>query len=142
VPETEALAQVRHALATPDATFLSPQGIDRHIHNAQPERKLNVVLVSVESLSADYSGTYGAAESLTPNLDALTRDSLVFTRLYASGTRTVRGLEALALSVPPTPGESIVKRPATAGSSASPTCSTRRATTRSSCTAATARSTT
>jgi phosphoglycerol transferase MdoB-like AlkP superfamily enzyme len=116
VPEREALAQVRHALATPDATFLSRQGIDRHIHNARPERRLNVVLVSVESLSADYSGAYTPGiESLTPNLDRLTQDSLVFTRLYASGTRTVRGLEALSLSVPPTPGESIVKRPGNTG---------------------------
>jgi phosphoglycerol transferase MdoB-like AlkP superfamily enzyme len=115
VPNIDALAQVRKSLASPDATFLSASGIDRHIHNARPERKLNVVLVSVESLSADYSGTYGNPESLTPNLDALTRDSLVFTRLYASGTRTVRGLEALSLSVPPTPGESIVKRPDSAG---------------------------
>lgn len=116
VPENEALAQVRRALATPDATFTSPQGIDRHIHNARPERHLNVVLVSVESLSADYSGAYTpGSETLTPNLDALTKDSLVFTRLYASGTRTVRGLEALSLSVPPTPGESIVKRPGNEG---------------------------
>jgi phosphoglycerol transferase MdoB-like AlkP superfamily enzyme len=115
VPDADALTQVRAALATPDATFLRPTGIDRHIHNARPERKLNVVLISVESLSAEYSGTYGRADSLTPNLDALARDSLVFGNLYASGTRTVRGLEALALSVPPTPGESIVKRPHNAG---------------------------
>ena len=39
----------------------------------------------------------------------------MFTRLYASGTRTVRGLEALSLSVPPTPGESIVKRAGNTG---------------------------
>ena len=36
---------------------------------------------------------------------------MLFTRLYATGTRTVRGLEALALSLPPTPGHSVVKRP-------------------------------
>lgn len=110
VPLDEAFAQVRRALATPDATFIGDTGIARHIHNAAPERRLNVVLISVESLSAEYSGTYGRVPSLTPNLDALDRDSLVFGNLYASGTRTVRGLEALALSVPPTPGESIVKR--------------------------------
>jgi len=34
-----------------------------------------------------------------------------FNNLYASGTRTVRGMEAVTLSVPPTPGSSIVKRP-------------------------------
>lgn len=110
VPLPEAMAVARRGLATPDALFDGRTGITRHIHNAAPERHLNVVLVSVESLSADFSGTYGRTPSLTPNLDALSRDSLVFTRLYASGTRTVRGLEALSLAVPPTPGESIVKR--------------------------------
>lgn len=110
LPIDEAFAQVRRQLATPDATFDAATGIARHIHNSAPERRLNVVLISVESLSAKYSGTYGGKPSLTPRLDALSKDSLVFTDLYANGTRTVRGLEALALSVPPTPGESIVKR--------------------------------
>ncbi len=110
LPIEEAFAQVRRQLATPDATFEGPTGIARHIHNAAPERRLNVVLISVESLSAEFSGTYGRKDSLTPQLDALTKDSLLFTDVYANGTRTVRGLEALALSVPPTPGESIVKR--------------------------------
>lgn len=113
MPLTEAFDTVREQLATPDARFLDggPMNIRRQISNVASERKLNVVLISVESLSASYSGTYGAVPSLTPKLDALSDKSLLFTRLYASGTRTVRGLEALALSVPPTPGESIVKRP-------------------------------
>ncbi|GAB6195437.1 LTA synthase family protein [Lysobacter xanthus] len=110
LPDAQAEARVRGALATPDAEFLHPHGIVRRIRAGRPERRLNVVLVSVESLSAEYSATYGRPDSLTPNLDALTSKSLLFTRLYATGTRTVRGLEALSLSVPPTPGESIVKR--------------------------------
>jgi phosphoglycerol transferase MdoB-like AlkP superfamily enzyme len=36
---------------------------------------------------------------------------LLFTRMLATGTRTVRGLEAVTLSVPPTPGQSILRRP-------------------------------
>ncbi len=113
LPLPQAFAELREQLATPDARFVDddPMDIARDIRNAAPERKLNVVLISVESLSADYSGTYGRKPSLTPQLDALTPDSLLFAQLYASGTRTVRGLEALSLSVPPTPGESIVKRP-------------------------------
>ncbi len=110
LPIDEAFAQVRRQLSTPDATFTGSTGFARHIHNPAPERRLNVVLISVESLSAEYSGSYGREETLTPRLDALSKDSLLFTDLYANGTRTVRGLEALALSVPPTPGESIVKR--------------------------------
>lgn len=110
VPIDEAWAQVRAQVATPDATFFGPTGIARRIHNPAPEQRMNVVLISVESLSADFSGTYGRPDSLTPQLDALTKDSLLFADLWATGTRTVRGLEALSLSVPPTPGESIVRR--------------------------------
>lgn len=110
VPIDEAWAQVRTQLATPDARFFGPTGIARHIHNPAPEQRMNVVLISVESLSAEFSGTYGRQDSLTPQLDALTRDSLLFTDVLATGTRTVRGLEALSLSVPPAPGESIVRR--------------------------------
>ncbi len=71
----------------------------------------NVVLISVESLSGRYLGDFGNTEGLTPRLDALARDGLLFTRLYATGTRTVRGLEALSLGTPPIPGQAIVRRP-------------------------------
>ena len=65
----------------------------------------------MESLSAEYLGSFGNKQNLTPNLDALSKESAFFTNCFATGTRTVRGMEALALSVPPTPGRSIVKRP-------------------------------
>jgi phosphoglycerol transferase MdoB-like AlkP superfamily enzyme len=54
---------------------------------------------------------FGNKQGLTPYTDKLASEGLLFTHLYATGTRTVRGLEALTLSVPPTPGHSIVKRP-------------------------------
>ncbi|MBK8323641.1 MAG: sulfatase-like hydrolase/transferase [Betaproteobacteria bacterium] len=74
-------------------------------------RPRNVVLVSVESLSAEFLGTYGNGKGLTPNLDRLASEGLRFDRFFATGTRTVRGLEALSLGVPPVPGQSIVRRP-------------------------------
>ena len=76
-----------------------------------PENRMNVIMISVESLSAEFLGSYGNTQGITPNLDALAKEGLLFTNLYASGTRTVRGLEALSLCIPPTPGQSIVKRP-------------------------------
>ena len=45
-----------------------------------------------------------------PFLDSLADRSMMFTNLYATGNRTVRGLEALTLCIPPTAGESLVKR--------------------------------
>jgi phosphoglycerol transferase MdoB-like AlkP superfamily enzyme len=103
---------VRHAVAEPNASFVDAQpfAIRREVHAAGPERRLNVVLVMVESLSADYLGRFGNTENITPNLDRLSRESLFFTQFYATGTRTVRGLEAVTLSIPPTPGRAIVKR--------------------------------
>ncbi len=74
-------------------------------------RPRNVVLISVESLSAEFLGVYGNPKGLTPNLDRLANEGLRFERFFATGTRTVRGLEALSLGLPPVPGQSIVRRP-------------------------------
>ena len=111
LPDDQAYARLRELLKTPDSTFLSddPRDLTRVIRRVGPEQHLNVVLISVESLSADYLGTFGNTEHLTPYLDSLVDHSVFFDRAYANGTRTVRGLEALALSVPPTPGDSLIR---------------------------------
>lgn len=75
------------------------------------KRPKNIVMITVESLSASYLGAYGNQENLTPQLDKLAAQGLKFDRLFATGTRTVRGLEALSLGTPPIPGQAIVRRP-------------------------------
>jgi phosphoglycerol transferase MdoB-like AlkP superfamily enzyme len=72
--------------------------------------KLNVVLISEESLGSEYVSAYGAPHQLTPEFDRLSTEGLLFTHAYSTGTRTVRGLEAFSASFPPIPSESIVKR--------------------------------
>ncbi len=84
--------------------------LNRTITSDKPELQKNVVLISIESLSAAYMKAYGYEESVTPFLDQLAQKSLFFTNLYATGNRTVRGLEALTLCIPPTAGESVIKR--------------------------------
>ena len=74
-------------------------------------KQANVVVVMMESMSAEYMATFGNTENLTPNLDRLADEGLLFTRLYAAGTRTVRGLEALSAALPPLPGKSVVRWP-------------------------------
>jgi phosphoglycerol transferase MdoB-like AlkP superfamily enzyme len=71
----------------------------------------NVILISVESLSAEFLGAYGGKKGLTPNLDRLAAEGIKFENAYATGTRTVRGLEALSLGTPPIPGQAILRRP-------------------------------
>ena len=60
-------------------------------------------------------GHFGNTRQLTPVLDSLYDRSLAIDRVYATGNRTVRGLEAVTLSLPPCPGQSIIKRPNNAG---------------------------
>ena len=87
-----------------------PPTLEREIVSENPELKKNVVLISIESLSADFMEHYGNTQKITPFLDSLATKSLMFTNLYATGNRTVRGLEALTLCIPPTAGESVIKR--------------------------------
>lgn len=90
------------------------------ISNSRPElsainhpfkTKPNVVMIVVESLGAKFIAPLGGQKDTTPFLNNLSNESIFFENLYATGTRTVRGLEAINLSLPPTPGYSVVKRP-------------------------------
>lgn len=108
-------AEIRRLVTQPGASFTGPEGIERRIAAHGPKRDVNVVLISVESLSAEFLGRFGNSLGLTPELDRLAGQGLLFTQLYATGTRTVRGLEALSIGTPPTPGQSIVRRPGNTG---------------------------
>ena len=112
LPDRRVAELLRSEVAEPNARFIGndPEDIRRVIDNPGLPQKTNVVLVTIESLSAKYLGRFGDTRELTPNLDELRKHSLFFSNLYATGTRTDRGLEAITLSVPPTPGRSIVKR--------------------------------
>ncbi len=105
IPEKEALALLNKEYNSEGYQNL------RQIKDTLPEVHKNIVLITVESLSASFLSRYGNTENLTPNLDKLMREGIVFNNMYATGNRTVRGLEALTLCLPPSPGESIIKRP-------------------------------
>lgn len=70
----------------------------------------NVVIVTLESLSSSFMAHDGNPANLTPNLDRLAEQGLFLANLRATGNRTVRGLEALSLAIPPLPGHSIIWR--------------------------------
>lgn len=112
LPDAQASAVLRASIKEDNAQFISDElySIGRFINNPKTERHHNIVLISVESLSASYLSQFGNQDGITPNLDELTQNSVFFNNLYATGTRTARGLEAITLSIPPTPGRSIVKR--------------------------------
>ncbi|MBX7230798.1 MAG: LTA synthase family protein [Bdellovibrionales bacterium] len=89
----------------------NPHSIMQNIKRTKGSLKYNVILVLMESMSGHFLTSLGSNRSdLTPNLDRLAKQSLFFSQAYATGTRTVRGIEAVTLSIPPTPGQSIVRR--------------------------------
>lgn len=89
---------------------ISGENTIRKIESDSAENHKNVVLITIESYSAEFMKSYGNDQNITPFLDSLSQKSLQFTNLYATGNRTVRGLEAVTLCLPPTAGESVVKR--------------------------------
>ena len=113
IDQDEAARRVRRLVAQPNASFIAGarNPLARHVHYPGAPKLLNVIVLLEESLGAEFVGAYGAPRSLTPNLDRIAEESLVFTNTYATGTRTVRGMEAVTASFPPVPAESIVKRP-------------------------------
>lgn len=109
IPEDKAYELMRNDLQ--DGEFVAAgHTIKRNIAGNGTLYKPNVIMITVESLSADFMRHFGNAQNLMPVVDSLADSNLLFTNMLATGTRTVRGMEALTLSIPPTPGNSIVRR--------------------------------
>jgi phosphoglycerol transferase MdoB-like AlkP superfamily enzyme len=83
----------------------------RRIENPPLPLPLNVVLVVMESFTGRLVGSLGGEPSLSPNLDRLADESILLANCYATGERTVQGLEALVASFPSLPGVSVIRRP-------------------------------
>ena len=103
----KAFRLVHDGLQEKQVSFLTPNSEEwrRTITATRPEWNPNVIQIVVESLGTNLLGKN------TPNLNAVIQKSLYLSGLMATGTRTVRGIEALTLCLPPTPGASIVRRP-------------------------------
>ncbi len=115
IDNKEAFNTVKKAIKAPNTNFVSEteNKIKRIIKNSDSLNtplKPNVIFICIESLSGEFLNTFGNTQNITPNLDSLVNNSVFFNNLFATGTRTVRGMEAITLSIPPTPGRSIVKR--------------------------------
>ncbi len=112
LPKERAYELVRQELVKGGGEFVSSdaQNITRRFSAKENGLgKLNVVVVGEESLGAAHVSSYGGKYS-TPILDDLAKKGIMFKNVYASGTRTARGLEAITASIPPIPSESILKR--------------------------------
>lgn len=106
----ELLERIRKTAFIPPEACQNPQIPLLHLqpsHSPQ-QRPYNLVIIIEESLGAEYVGCLDGLP-LTPSFDELTKEGLLFTRLFATGTRTARGIEAVVSGFLPTPGKSTIK---------------------------------
>ena len=105
--ELEAYSRVKKYM---DVTEFLPGEVP-FLHLQKPDvsqPNYNVVVFLQESLGAEYVGCLNGLP-LTPELDKLSKEGLLFTNLYCTGTRSVRGIEQVTAGFLLNPSESIVK---------------------------------
>ena len=101
---------IRENMYLTDETIVDPQipTLHEQISTRAGVQPKNLVIIVEESLGAEFVGSLGGLP-LTPNLDALSDDGIWFENLYATGTRSARGLEAIVSGFPPTNSQSVLK---------------------------------
>lgn len=110
MPVEQAIELVKHQMGVPAGNFTAGPNSTLHVQKAYLRRQkpLNLVVILEESLGADYVGALGG-KPITPKLDALANEGIWFENLFATGTRSVRGIEAVITGFTPTPARSVVK---------------------------------
>ena len=99
MPYPEAVANVRRSLGITgkaDSTHV----LLRTVKSDTAMSKTNVVIILMESMSANYLQTFGQKEPITPTLDNLAKSSLLFRNFYSAGTHTNLGLCGTLYSLP------------------------------------------
>ncbi|MBX2945695.1 MAG: sulfatase-like hydrolase/transferase [Cyclobacteriaceae bacterium] len=74
---------------------------------AQP----NILLIILESFTADVIEPLGGMPGVAPRLNELCREGILFDQLYANGDRTDKGLVSILSAFPAQPKGSIIKYP-------------------------------
>lgn len=109
MPVEEMFTLVKQARGRADSDYISTEIPTLTYNQATYQGKpKNIVIVLEESLGAQFVGALGG-KPLTPNFDHLAKEGWLFENLYATGTRSVRGIEAVTTGFTPTPARAVVK---------------------------------
>jgi phosphoglycerol transferase MdoB-like AlkP superfamily enzyme len=110
MPLAEMIDRVRKGMGVAQGDFLSDElpTLHRQIATVRGDKPRNLVIVLQESVGAGFVKRLGGT-SITPHFNKLGDEGIWFQRLYATGTRSVRGIEAVIAGFPPTPAQSTVK---------------------------------
>lgn len=79
--------------------------------NILTTKRPNVVLIIIESFTADLTKALGNEDGITPHFDTLINKGVLFSKIYSPGSRTDKGLIATLAGFPTLAAGSIVKWP-------------------------------
>ncbi|SMB85951.1 Phosphoglycerol transferase MdoB [Pasteurella testudinis DSM 23072] len=105
----EVLETIKSARGRADSEYLSSEIPTLTYNQASYQGKpKNIVIILEESLGAQFIGSLNG-KPLSPHFDQLAQQGWLFENLYATGTRSVRGIEAVTSGFTPTPARAVVK---------------------------------
>ncbi|MEJ7806058.1 MAG: LTA synthase family protein, partial [Telluria sp.] len=109
-PREKVFAEVKAAPWLADYRFDSAElpTLHQQVAAVKRDKPLNLVIVLQESMGATFVASLGGVP-VTPELEKLRTEGWWFENLYATGTRSVRGIEAVLSGYAPTPARSVVK---------------------------------
>jgi len=87
----------------------SPLSRIEKTHFKQKKSK-NLVVFIQESLGYQFVEAVGGEKGITPHLNKLAKEGILFRDLYSNGTRSVRGLAGLSAGNYSVPGKGVIKR--------------------------------
>ncbi|TNG91834.1 LTA synthase family protein [Pasteurellaceae bacterium USgator11] len=109
MPFDEVLKTIKAARGRADSDYISHDIPTLTYNQASYQGKpKNIVIILEESLGAQFIGSLGG-KPLSPHFDQLAQQGWLFENLYATGTRSVRGIEAVTTGFTPTPARAVVK---------------------------------
>lgn len=69
----------------------------------------NIVLIIMESFTADLTETLGQEKGITPNFDEMIKSGILFSKIYSAGNRTDKGVIGTLAGFPTMAAENVVK---------------------------------
>lgn len=109
-PDADTVATLAPLMASDARRVGDPASLAYEVTPHEKEIRANVIIVLMESMGSEFFSEFrDDGKKLTPELENLASESLYFSHVYSTGTRTVRGIEALTLARPPLPGMPIVR---------------------------------
>jgi len=105
----EAISRVekRLGIVSLDKNFPFSRIEKSHFKSEKPK---NLVIFLQESMGYQFVEAVGGEKGITPNINRLAHEGILFKNLYSNGTRSVRGIAGIVAGNFSIPGKGVVKR--------------------------------